>query len=292
MKRILITGANSYIGGAFESYMKQNYADVASIDTIDMKDLSWKNADFSRYDVVFHVAGIAHADVSNVSDEIKKQYYKINTDLAIETAEKAKREGVHQFIFMSSMIIYGTAGHISQETLPNPENFYGDSKWQADQAIQNLTDGKFRTVVLRPPMIYGKNSKGNYPVLARLAQRLPVFPNVMNQRSMLYIENLCEFLHIIIDEDRTGVFFPQNEELVNTSQMVKLIAQEKKHKIYLWNILNIFVTAGKHFPGKIGKMCNKAFGDSYYDLSISDIGRKYCVADLEESIRRTEGKLP
>ena len=102
MKRVLITGANRYIGVAFENYVREHYSSELSIDTVDMIDGSWRQKDFSPYNVVYHVAGLAHADVGKVSDEVKTKYYAINTDLAIETAQKAKAEGVKQFIFMSS----------------------------------------------------------------------------------------------------------------------------------------------------------------------------------------------
>ena len=106
-------------------------------------------------------------------------------------------------------------------------NFYGDSKWQADQKIQALADERFKVVVLRPPMIYGKGSKGNYPQLAKLAGKLPLFPIVHNQRSMLYIENLAQFVKRMIDNEETGVFFPQNEQYINTSDLVQMIAVVK-----------------------------------------------------------------
>ena len=135
MKKVLITGANSYIGVSFENYVKEHYSDELDIDTVDMIDGTWREKDFSHYDVVFHVAGLAHADVGNVSEETKKRYYAINTNLAIETAEKAKADGVGQFVFMSSSIIYGESAPygkrkiITEETIPAPANFYGDSKW-------------------------------------------------------------------------------------------------------------------------------------------------------------------
>ena len=191
MKRLLITGANSYIGTSFEDYMNRNFPEALQINTLDMLDEHWKETDFSGYDAIFHVAGIAHADVSNVSKETEQLYYRVNTDLAIATAKKAKEDGAGQFIFMSSMIVYGGKEHITVQTQPSPANFYGDSKWQADKGVRELEDAHFHVAVLRPPMIYGKGSKGNYPVLAKLATKLPVFPKVSNRRSMLYIENLC-----------------------------------------------------------------------------------------------------
>lgn len=288
MKRILITGANSYIGMSFENYV----ADVADfeIDTIDMIDGTWKEYDFSKYDVVFHVAGIAHADVGNVTEEQKKLYYKVNTDLTIDVANKAKQEGVKQFIFMSSMIVYSGCkeNKITKDTEPNPENFYGDSKWQADKAIQELNDDSFKVVVLRPPMIYGKNSKGNYPVLAKMASKLPIFPVVKNQRSMLYVGNLCEFIKLVIENEDRGVFFPQNAEYTRTSNMVKMIANAKGHRIFMIPGFNWAITLMKKLGGKIGGLANKAFGDSYYDMSMSEYKENYRKFSLKESIDLTE----
>jgi len=115
MKKILITGANSYIGTSFEEYITK--VDGYCVDTVDMTDGSWKDMDFSGYDTVFHVAGIAHADTGKVSDEIKEQYYKVNTELTIETAKKAKAEGVSQFVFMSSAIVYGDSAPVGKERI-------------------------------------------------------------------------------------------------------------------------------------------------------------------------------
>lgn len=288
MKNVLITGANSYIGCSFESYVREHYAEELTVDTVDMIDGTWREKDFSAYDVVFHVAGLAHADVGNVSDEIKQKYYRINTDLTIETAKKAKAEGVKQFVFMSSMIVYGGKEHITKDTVPQPTNFYGDSKWQADKGVRELQSEDFCVTVLRPPMIYGKGSKGNYPMLAKLAKRLPVFPKVNNKRSMLYIENLCEFLCLIMKEPQAGVFFPQNSELVNTSEMVKQIATASGHKIWITSLLTPFVAIGMKMPGKIGGLCQKAFGSSYYEPQMSECGFEYQKVNFSITILKTE----
>ena len=213
MKRVLITGANSYIGTSLERWLLQTPADY-QVDTLDMQDDAWRDKDFSGYDTVFHVAGIAHADVEKVSEERKQLYYQVNTKLALETAEKAKKDGVKQFIFMSSIIVYAGCKEkiITAHTQPKPLNFYGDSKWQAEMGLSKLETDKFRIAILRPPMIYGKGSKGNYPQLAKLAVKLPFFPVVRNKRSMLYIENLNELIRLIIDNEDSGVFFPQNSQ--------------------------------------------------------------------------------
>ena len=294
MKKVLITGANSYIGESFEKYAVENYRRQLSVDTVDMVDGSWREKDFSSYDIVFHVAGIAHADVGNVDEETKKKYYSINTYLAIETAKKAKKEGVRQFIFMSSSIIYGDSAPLGKKkrivkgTKPSPSNFYGDSKWKADKGVRKLSDKDFTVTVLRPPMIYGKNSKGNYPILSKMAKKLPVFPDVKNERSMLYIENLCEFLCQVMIRGEGGVFWPQNGEYTRTSEIVKLIAEASGHKILISKAFNWGIILASRMPGKIGGLANKAFGNLSYDQSLSKYKFNYQVVDLKSSIEKTE----
>ena len=289
MKKVLITGANSYIGTSFEKYVEEHYKEDLSVDTVDMIDGSWRQKDFSGYDCVFHVAGLAHADIGNVSDEVKAKYYAINTDLTIETAKKSKADGVKQFVFMSSMIVYGKQAHITSTTEPHPENFYGDSKWQADKAVRGLSSSEFTVAVLRPPMIYGKGSKGNYPTLSRLACKVPVFPGYQNKRSMLYIENLCEFLCVLMIRGLGGVYFPQNPGYSSTSDIVRAIASVHGKRLLVTKSLNPAVGLAKHCPvKKIRDLSNKAFGDSWYDMDMSTYGFDYQKVTLEESIKRTE----
>jgi len=286
LKRILITGANSYIGTSFEKWVAQ-WPDKYSVDTVDMIDGSWREKNFSGYDVVFHVAGIAHVSADPKKEDL---YYKVNRDLAIETAKKAKDDGVKQFIFMSSIIVYGDSSHINKkrvitrDTIPNPTNFYGKSKLQAEKGIKALEDDVFKVVILRPPMIYGKGSKGNYPKLSKIAQKLPVFPDIENERSMLHIDNLCEFIRLMIDNEERGLFFPQNKEYVRTSEMVRLIAKAHGKNIKLIRLFNPILRIAGNYVGLV----NKVFGSLVYDYSISDYCVNYHIIDFEESIAKTE----
>ncbi len=290
MKRVLVTGVNSYIGNAFIEYMRQYSADY-SVEGISVRDEAWKKLDFSVYDCVFDVAGIAHADTGHVSEAVKQQYYAVNTDLTISLAEKAKAGGVKQFIFMSSAIVYGNSAPIgsmkiiTRDTEPAPADFYGDSKLQAEKGIMPLTDENFRIVILRPPMIYGKNSKGNYPTLSAIAQKLPVFPKVDNCRSMLYIGNLVEFVRLVIKNEEHGFFFPQNAEYSNTSELVKSIAEAHGKNIVLVDNTAWALKLVSHATGLV----NKAFGSLAYDMSMSEYRENYRLYTLEESIRLTEG---
>ncbi|HFD1726326.1 TPA: NAD-dependent epimerase/dehydratase family protein [Enterococcus faecium] len=226
MKKILITGANSYIGTSFKKWMTQ-FQDEYQIDTLSVRGDAWREHDFSEYDTLIHLAAIVHK--KNVSPEI---YYHINRDLTIELAEKAKQEQVKQFIFFSTMAVYGLEeGIISSKTVPSPLTDYGKSKLEAEKSIIRLNTPKFKVLVIRPPMIYGPNAKGNYSKLSKLAQSISFFPKVENKRSMLYIDNLNAFIKLVIDSNLAGTFHPQNGELVNTSEMVAEIGRVHKRRI-------------------------------------------------------------
>ena len=284
MKKVLITGANSYVGTNVERWLMRE-PHKYHVETIDMIDGSWREKDFSGYDVVFHVAGIAHV---NAKKNMEALYYKVNTNLAIETAAHAKQCNVKQFIFMSSIIVYGESKSlkpvvITRETEPKPNGFYGNSKLQAEIGIKKLEDQDFQVVILRPPMIYGPGSKGNFPKLIALAKKTPIFPAYHNQRSMLYIDNLCEFVRLIIDNEERGVFWPQNREYVDTCEVVRQVAKEAGHKVWITRVLNLFVCLGSFFVSSIKKL----FGSLTYEKSLSEFFKTdYCLVDFDSSIAK------
>ncbi|NBG89623.1 NAD-dependent epimerase/dehydratase family protein [Isachenkonia alkalipeptolytica] len=280
MKNILITGKNSYIGTSLENWLMRE-PDKYKVDTVDMKDGTWKEMDFSSYDVVFHVAGIAHIKETSDNQDL---YYKVNRDLAYETAQKAKQDGVEQFIFLSSMSVYGIEnGVINRDTPLKPNSAYGKSKIEAEDLINKLQDDSFTVATLRPPMVYGKGCRGNYPRLAGLALKTPVFPKVENKRSMIYVDNLSEFVKQLIDNKSGGLFFPQNAEYVNTSEMVKLIAEVHGKKILMTKLFNPLLRLLNV------STVNKVFGDLVYDMNMSEYESDYRVCGSGKSILKTEG---
>jgi len=213
MKKLLITGKDSYIGTKVKEWLEKSDNEYL-VEELDMQNDFWKEFDFSKYDSILHVAGIAHVSADPKLEEL---YYKVNRDLAIEVANKAKKEKVNQFIFMSSMIIFGKDGKVGEEkiinasTTPEPIDFYGRSKLEADLEIQKLNSDEFKTVIIRTPMVYGPGCKGNFPRLKKIAKLSPIFPNIENKRSMIYIDNLCEFIKRRIDSMDSGIFYPQNK---------------------------------------------------------------------------------
>ncbi len=274
MKRILITGEGSYIGDSIKNALSQ-WPDKYSVNIKDT--INWEpiKENFTGYDIVFNVAGIAHIKETS---ENRHLYYDINRDLVVKIAKAAKEAGVKQFILLSTMSVYGlTVGHIKKSTPVNPVNAYGKSKAEADEEILKLAGEDFKFACLRPPMVYGKGCKGNYQSLRSFALRSFVFPDYKNQRSMIYIGNLCEFVKQVIDLEKSGLFFPQNAEYTRTSDMVRIIAEANGKKIMLtkafnWVIKIVYINVVK-----------KVFGSLTYERvdTINTYG-------LEESIRVTE----
>lgn len=286
IKQVLITGKSSYIGNQLADWL-QKTPEGYNVTKKSVRDNKFEKIDFSNFDVIVHVAGIAHQDTKADQEDL---YYKVNTELTIDIAKKAKEQGVKQFIFLSSIIVYGASSKmgeqklITRETKPEPINFYGNSKLLAEKGIATLQSEAFNVAIVRPPMIYGKGSKGNYSVLAKFAKLLPVFPDIDNQRSMLHIDNLTEFLKILIEQNERGLFFPQNNKYVRTSDMVYTISKINGKKIKLVKIFNPLLKA----IGKKNKLINKVFGNLAYDQSMSKYKKDYQIHDLEESIKYTE----
>lgn len=281
--KILITGANSFVGSSVERWLLRE-PEKYEIDTVDTVGDNWRKADLSLYDAVFHVAGLAHVDPK---PEMAPLYYKVNCELALEIARAAREAGVGQFIFMSSMIVFhaskslkGTA--ITKYTEPAPNDFYGDSKLRAEIGLRKLETPDFKVAVLRPCMIYGPGNKGNFPRLARLAARTPVFPAWHNRRSMLYIDNLSEFVRQALDRRLSGTFHLQNREYADTVELVRALGRQANHSIFISRLFNPLVRVAAPFLKPVSKM----FADQYYDRSLTDYPFEYQLVSLEESLSR------
>ena len=279
---ILITGADSYVGTHVQQWIKGH--SKYQVDTLDVRTDTWRETDFSAYDVVYHVAGIAHRKATK---EIKDLYYRVNRDLALSVARKAKEAGVKQFIFMSSMSVFHGERLpfnecIRHNTPTQPFGFYGDSKLQAEKGLHELACDTFKVCILRPPMIYGPNSKGNFPRLISLAAKTPLFPEFHNQRSMLYIDNLAEFVLQAVNRQLSGTFYPQNRELSDTVEIIRYFAKAQHHSVYFAKWLNPFVRIASHFLQPINKM----FGTYYYAPEMSKMDFEYQLISFEESLKR------
>ena len=280
MKRVLITGAGSYIGTKVRDWLQQ-WPEEFMVDVVDTINEKWREVDFGQYDVVYNVAGIAHVKAAKGEGPL---YYAINRDMVINIAKMAKMAGVKHFIHMSSMIVYKEVKtlegkQIHKDTIPAPNGFYGDSKLQGEIGISNLASETFKVCILRPPMIYGPGCKGNFPRLVWLAQKTPIFPAWHNKRSMLYIDNLCEFVKQVIVHSLEGIVYPQNGEYADTVEIIRYYAKANGRKIWITRLFNPFIWLLGNHVRSLGKM----FSNSTYDMDMSEYPFNYRVVGLEES---------
>lgn len=284
MKKVLILGKDSYIGEHIYSWLKK-YPDQYNVSIVSTMNYEWKDADWSNLDSIVDLAGIAH--INNITEEMRPLFYSVNRDLTGEIGKWSKDHGVPQMVYFSSMNVYGDyCQHITDKKAENPTSFYGDSKLQGDNLLRKLEDDSFKVAHVRPPFVYGKGCKGNYNIISKIAKKTPIFPTYRNKKSMIYIDNLCEFVRLLIDSGEGGIYTPQNKELVSTGDLVREINRFTHRKVVFTPIFNWAIPIGV----KLSKNVRKGFVDDYCDMSLSDDWNfKYCVVGFRESIKRTEG---
>ena len=277
MKRVLIAGANSYIGCSAEKWLMQ-HPEEYSVTTLDVANPEWEEFDFSTFDVVLSVAGVAH---KKETSENRKLFYDINRDLNFRIASLAKQSGVHQFIYLSSMSVYGMLeGVITEDTIPKPNTAYGKSKLEAEIKLNELKSETFSVCIIRPPMVYGNGCKGNYQSLRKIAEKTPIVPRIKNRRSMIFIDNLCEFLKRAILQGYGGVFFPRNQMDFRTDNMISLIRKNEGKRTYRSILLGAVICVLRPFSTTL----KKAFGSLYYT---NDDDFEYCIVGQEASITQS-----
>lgn len=288
MKKILITGKGSYLGNSLKAYLEA-FGDCYQVDCLSLRSGDWKEQSFRGYDAVYHTAAIVHQPRSKDAPGELARYRAVNCDLAVDAAKKAKAEGVRQFVFLSTMAVYGlTAAFgktvtITAQTPTVPKDNYGLSKLEAERALLSLEGPDFRVSILRPPMIYGKDCKGNFRSLVSMARRLPFFPKVPNRRSMLYVGSLNRLVQQIIDREERGIFCPQDPEYVNTSAMVQAIAAAQGKRLLLIPGFSWALHLLRHLTGAV----DKAFGSLVYDKALSKLEEDYCIASFPDSVKQS-----
>ena len=283
MRRILIVGKDSYIGESFKRWLEQ-YPDRYSVEIVNPKNGEWKEADFNQFETVVSFAGVAH--VKNITEDMRDLFYSVNRDLSIEIATWAKKHSVKHFIVFSSMNVYGDyCDCVTDRSATHPTSFYGDSKLQGDLGISQLEDERFIVSYLRPPFVYGKGCRGNYNSISKIAKKTPIFPTFSNKKSMIYIDNLCEFVRMVIDNQLGGVLTPQNKELVSTADLVREIAKVNGRHVLFVGFFNWAIRPSS----RVLRMIRKAFANDYYNQELSDyFDYSYCIESFSESIKKTE----
>ncbi|WP_214708995.1 MULTISPECIES: NAD-dependent epimerase/dehydratase family protein [unclassified Exiguobacterium] len=280
MKRILITGLKGYIGLSFKRWVEENKISDYKIDSISVRGNSWQELDFTKYDSIIHLSGIVHSKKSS-----SESYYTVNRDLTIRLAEKAKKQGVKHFVFFSTLSVYGLInGTIDNATIEAPKSDYGKSKFMAEKELQKLSNENFKLCIVRPPLVYGPDSPGNFSRLLHLFSILPFFITTFSERSMIFVDNLSNFLYKIIENEATGTWIPQNKEYVNISSVYKVTCEMKnKNPILIpFKIPNLLSKRISFFK--------KIFGSLKVDENLSGTKFNYQKIEFDESIIITNSK--
>lgn len=282
MKRVLVIGKNSYIAKELISYIKKlNIETQYELHGISARNEEWRHTNFSDFDVVIHMAAIVHKSEKETGEEM---YRQINYELPVEIAKEAKRAKVRQFIFLSTMAVYGRTKYVNKKTPLRPTTYYGRYKAKAEGELLKLEDEHFKVAIVRPPMVYGKGCKGNFSRLVKLSSKCPILPSIRNQRSMIHIENLCEYICLLMERDCHGVGFPQNMEYISTTEMMGEIRRQMHKKLVYVDWFNPILK----LMSKKNSTFNKMFGDCYYEQMSEMVQvQEYQKIDFKESIRKS-----
>lgn len=227
--KLLITGSNGFVGSYFINQYKEKY----EIKTFSFLKDDINSLDCSDLDVVLHLSALVH-QMGGASCE---EYERVNVTQTLQLAKKAKECGVKQFVFMSTVKVYGeeTESVYTEKSICNPEDEYGKSKLKAELELKKLEDEIFKVSIIRTPIVYGYGVKANIKSLVKLVNKMPILPfgNIQNKRSMVYIGNLCYLVDVVIEQQKAGVFLASDDEPLSTSRLIELIAKNLNKKVYL-----------------------------------------------------------
>ena len=233
MKRILLTGANGFVG----SFFLKNYNDFYKIKKFSFLRDSFEDLNLDNIDIVIHCSALVH-QMNGASWE---QYYDVNVNQTAQLAKKAKRSGVKHFIFLSTVKVYGEESDSPyKESSPtNPTDYYSASKVEAEDHLRNIEDNKFQIAIIRSPLIYGYGVKANFLSLVNLIKKVSILPlkNTKNKRSMVFVGNICFILNQIILLKKSGIFIPTDDNPLSTTELVKLISKCLNKKMFLVDII-------------------------------------------------------
>jgi len=213
--------------------------------------------------------------------------------MPISIATMAKEQGVKQYIFLSTMGVYGLNKElrkniVNKDTPLLSESMYGKSKRLAEEGLFKLQDSTFTVTCIRPPSVYGKGCRGGYITgFTSIAKKLPIVPYAYPEvkQSMLYIDNLAELVRLLIEHRMAGVFCPQDDVSVSANEILSTISEGIAKKYRSSKVLGWFVKLIRFLP-----IVNKAYGGIEYDKELSTIdGLDYVVVPFKEAMKRTVG---
>ena len=254
--RILLTGVTGFIGKVLiQELLRQNFSvsvivrnrsnQLPDIVTQFILGDFGSNPDFSsslvNIDCVIHLAGRAHIIDNNEASALKS-FRQINTNTTLGLAKQAVAAKVKRFIYLSSIRVNGNQTEVPflETDTPNPQESYALSKYEAEQGLLKLSEHSFlEVVIVRPPLVYGRNAPGNFGKLVRWVESKNNVPlplgAVHNIRSVIAIDNLVSFISTCIKNPKAAneIFLISDDEDLSTTQILRSIAKAFNKRIIL-----------------------------------------------------------
>lgn len=266
--RIVITGANGFIGIPLsKKLLDKNWkvrgivrpgkaiflpkgVEPTHVESIE-GHIAWGNI-LEGVHTVIHLAALVHVMRSSSSD-LFDEYRKVNVQGSQRLAMAAVHYGVKRFIFLSSVKVNGEGRSepYKEADIQNPQDPYGISKWEAEQALYKIIDKTgMDLVVLRPPLVYGPGVKANFLRLLKVVDRgIPLpFASINNRKSLIYLENLLDAIVTCITHPKAAgqTFLVSDGRDLSTPEVICLIAEAMGRKARLFSFpVGMLKTMGK-----------------------------------------------
>ena len=218
MKKIVVTGTSGFVGKRFVEYNNNKYI----IESLPLRDLDISSLILKGVDAIIHLAGKAH-QMEKIDDQI---YFDVNYGITKSLVDRAIQEKVPHFIYISTTKVYGDdyVSALNENSPCTPTDAYGESKLKAEEYLNSLTNA-IKIAIIRPPLVYGPEVKGNLIQLLHLCKKnIPLpFGNTQNARSMVFVDNFIELINTIINQQATGVYIAGDKNTLSTEKLVSLI---------------------------------------------------------------------
>ena len=271
--RVLVTGATGFIGKALVAELLQNNFNISiavrkKTNLFSDKIKQFVVGDFESYpdfsaslekvDCVIHLAGKAHV-IDKRKSLLLDEFRKINTKLTLHLAKQAVAAKVKRFLFLSSIGVNGnqTNQSFSETDIPNPQEPYATSKFEAEQGLSKIAqNSSLDFIIIRSPLVYGRNAPGNFGRLIRWANSKFLLPlplgAVNNTRSLIGIDNLISFIYVCCLHPKSAneIFLISDNDNLSTTQLLKNIAKAFDKKVILLPIPVSFMVFVAKILGK------------------------------------------
>ena len=221
---VLITGATGFVGKTLCAHLTERGHSITAIKG----DLSSKQASVV-YDCLIHLAGRSHI-INETAEDVYQAYASVNIDYTFKAVELAQRLKIKRFIFLSSVKVYGETSNnpFSEIDITAPQDDYGRTKLEAEFTLKSYCVAhQIELVTIRSPLIYGNGVKANFKNLIKLCQsKLPLpFGAIHNKRSMIYIENLIDFIILCATHPKAAneTFLISDDDDVSIAKLIRTI---------------------------------------------------------------------